>query len=543
MQTKVFFMYDLFGKIIPKFITTQTITKEIGVSEATVRNWIKANYIHEIEKGKISEESYQNFCKNILGKEKLNKRANKLFKDSHNEQEIIEKYLLKIKDTHENIHILVDKYQNELSNSYRNKEGIYYTPNDVVSDLFQEEKVENKTFCDPCCGGGNFIMKAIDLGFQPQNIFGFDTDPVAVELTKQRIFERTGYLSQNIICGDFLELLEKNKLQKFDVIYTNPPWGKKVNKIYKKCISKLFSIQNNADTSTLFFLACLKILNDNGNLGLLLPDSFFNVGNYTISREIALRYKIYCLKGYGKVFKGLQTGAVGLVLQKQKSTKDDLIKCEFQNEISFRKNESFSQNPKLIFNISCNEQDVEVIEKIFSISHKTLKNNAIWGLGIVTGNNNKFVKKKGKIPIYKGSDITKKGLRTPTNFIDSDFSEFQQIAPMEFFKAEEKLIYRFISSNLCFYFDTQQNFVLNSANFLIVRKDFAISMKTLCDLLNSDFMNWLFKKLFATHKVLRSDLEVLPIHTDFLKDGFEEEKYLRNLGIKKDKNGTYRIKR
>jgi site-specific DNA-methyltransferase (adenine-specific) len=48
-----------------------------------------------------------------------------------------------------------------------------------------------------------------------------------------------------------------------------------------------------------------------------------------------------------------------------------------------------------------------------------------------------------------------------------------------------------------------------------------LGAKQLAEIMNSDLTNWLFKQLFHTHKVLRGDLEVLPIFTDLsLHRGF-----------------------
>ena len=105
--------------------------------------------------------------------------------------------------------------------------------------------VEGKTFLDPCCGSGNFIIEAIKKGFAPENVYGFDTDENAVAITKKRIKELCGYESDNIFCEDFLRLqpiansqqqplsisqifrFSDSQVFKFDYIFTNPPWGKK----------------------------------------------------------------------------------------------------------------------------------------------------------------------------------------------------------------------------------------------------------------------------------------------------------------------------
>ena len=57
------------------------------------------------------------------------------------------------------------KYESSLSDSYKNKEGIYYTPQYIVEDMLKDiVDVEDKTFLDPCCGSGNFIIEAIKKG-------------------------------------------------------------------------------------------------------------------------------------------------------------------------------------------------------------------------------------------------------------------------------------------------------------------------------------------------------------------------------------------
>ena len=125
----------------------------------------------------------------------------------------------------------------------------------------------------------------------------------------------------------------------------------------------------------------------------------------------------------------------------------------------------------------------------------------------------------------------------------SDMGLYQQVAPARFYEAKEKLIYRFISSRLVFFYDDQQRHILNSANMLMLHKDFPVATKLLAELLNSDFMNWVFVKLFNTHKILRSDLESLPIHSRLLANAsaFDEARYIRQLGIAKAGSGAYRI--
>ena len=106
-----------------------------------------------------------------------------------------------------------------------------------------------------------------------------------------------------------------------------------------------------------------------------------------------------------------------------------------------------------------------------------------------------------------------------------------------------------IRQHLIFALDNKQRYFLNSANFLIVNKNtlfaedkLAITAEQLVFLMNTDIINWLFKKLFRTHKVLRSDLEKLPIFSEFFNNYNQSEKDLHQyLNIEKH-NGTFRIK-
>ena len=78
---------------------------------------------------------------------------------------------------------------------------------------------------------------------------------------------------------------------------------------------------------------------------------------------------------------------------------------------------------------------------------------------------------------------------------------------------------------------------------LILNPDFPVSSCQLASLFNSKIMNWLFFKVFNTHKVLRGDLEYLPLYTSWFNgDAFDETTFLKQNDIEYS-NGTFRIKR
>ena len=528
-------------------ISLKYAAEQLNVSVVSIHNWIKDGSLKTID-GCLTQECLDDFKRDYLNKNKLSSRANKQYKDIHNHNQLTEDIRVKINSELSGKEIS-DDYEASLSESYKNKEGIYYTPQYIVEDMMRDiTDVEGKTFLDPCCGSGNFIIEAIKKGFAPENVYGFDTDENAVAITKKRIKELCGYESDNIFCEDFLS----QQPTAFDYIFTNPPWGKKINKKDRAEYSDLFNSGNSNDTSSLFYFASLKMLKDDGMLGFLLPDSFFNITSFEDARKSLLNHKIKRLIDYGKPFKGLMTKAMAFVATKDKSLKskderdgthlmcpnlNNRISCEIYNvKKHLRSQRSFCDIPKHIMNFHIDERESEVIRKLLSKPHITLKDNATWALGVITGNNSKLCYKEnrgGLVPIFRGKDIFKDRIAEPSLFINENLDDCRQVAEIDCYKAKEKIVYRFISNNIICCCDTEQRYILNSANLFILNDDFPLTHKQVADLLNSDIMNWLFRSIFNTHKILRSDLELLPIWHEYFEsyENFSEESLREYLGV------------
>ncbi|MDR0304021.1 MAG: N-6 DNA methylase [Chitinispirillales bacterium] len=525
-----------------KYISFADASLKIGVSIATIRNWVKERYLPAIN-GKITLCSFDNFLNDVDFEKKLISRANKTRKGFHDHEYLSE--IIKEKSKLDNMagFNISKEYEFLLSESFRNKEGIFYTPQNIVCDMLKSVKVtKNKTFLDPCCGSGNFIIEAVKKGFSLENVYGFDTDENAAAITKKRICDLTGVESKNIFNSDFLQTANLSD-KKFDYIFTNPPWGKKLPKNIRENFAKIYKSQKSTDTSSLFFCASLFLLNENGKLGFLLPEAFFSISCFQDVRKIVLKYDIERFIDYGKPFEKLLTKAKAIILSNKQSENE--IICEIGQKKHLRSKKTFENIPNKIFNFSIKTDESNLIDYIFSEEYITLKNNAKWGLGIVTGNNEKFVvkeKKENYIPVWRGRDITGNGLKDPTNFIPDKFEFYRQVAPLESYNAKEKLIYKFISSKLCFFVDNKQRFLLNSANFLILNEKFLLTAKQVSDYFNSNFANWLFKSVFDTHKILRGDLETIPISAKYFETNkiFDEKTYLDFLQIERIDNGKYR---
>jgi hypothetical protein len=159
------------------------------------------------------------------------------------------------------------------------------------------------------------------------------------------------------------------------------------------------------------------------------------------------------------------------------------------------------------------DEEYAVLNKLENCNKTTLKGNADFALGIVTGKNSRYISKT-KQPKYetvvKGSDIYKFRIEPVDRYIRFTPENFQQTAPEKYYRAEEKLIYRFICNQLVFAYDDKQRLSLNSGNILIPKIP-GMDMKYILAVLNSKPAQFYFRKRFNSVKVLRAHIEKIPI--------------------------------
>ena len=160
------------------------------------------------------------------------------------------------------------------------------------------------------------------------------------------------------------------------------------------------------------------------------------------------------------------------------------------------------------------DEEKQCLDTISCIKNATyLKGNAKFALGIVTGNNKEYIStEKGNDNeiILKGSDIQRYGMTPSGNYIRFVPEFFQQVAPIEMYRAKEKLLYRFISEVPVFTYDDRQTLSLNSCNIVIPEID-GIEMKYILAILNSSVAAYFISKRFNSVKLLRSHIEQMPI--------------------------------
>ncbi len=414
-------------------------------------------------------------------------------------------------------------YQSLLLEGAKSKTGSYYTPQEIVTDISNTCCREGMRILDPCCGTGQFLLAFSEKQKEPENLYGIDIDELAVRiarinfLLKFREIKFAPHIYHRDALVDFekynLFISNEEDMGVFDLIATNPPWGVQFSDREKKHLKEMYPQINSFESFSYFLKKSIDWLKDDGVLSFILPESILHIKAHSdIRKYIVGNMNIERIVYLDRVFENVFTPVIRIDLRKSRKKKNSFIVQKADE--SYRVSQSrMAGNQGYIFDIHSNKYDLSIIDKIYSIPYVTLKENADWALGIVTGDNDKYLsfeEKEGCERIYRGKDIEKFRLKQAAVYIYFTPEKFQQVAPEFKYRTKEKLIYRFISKHLIFAYDDRQRLTLNSANVVIPHiEDYSI--RVILALLNSSVHQFIFQKKFSTIKVLRSHIEELPL--------------------------------
>lgn len=401
----------------------------------------------------------------------------------------------------------------------RKATGSYYTSTKVVKNLISKlDFKELQRILDPCCGTGNFLMQ-LPNSISFESVFGNDIDTTSVKITRLNMA-----LKYNVPVTTIyehiteLDYLTDYKTNDFQYIIGNPPWGYEFSEDEKSKLRMLYKAtsRKNIESYDIFIEQALNHLADNGHLAFVLPEAILNVKAHTDIREIIIKNcSIKNLHFLGNAFDGVQCPCIILDLQCTHSPLSTLGMNVSTTVESFTINTERKVTSEY-FSFTTADTEYNVMNKIRNIKNASfLLGNADFALGIVTGNNKKYISDKKTDEnemVLKGADISKYHINPTNNYIIFKPDSFQQIAPTQLYRAQEKLLYRFISSQLVFAYDDKQTLSLNSCNIVIPRIP-GIKMKYVLAILNSRITQFIYKREFNSVKVLRSHIENLPIPT------------------------------
>ncbi|WP_298147530.1 N-6 DNA methylase [uncultured Acinetobacter sp.] len=207
--------------------------------------------------------------------------------------------------------IFSELYQCFISSDLRQNDGQFFTPFEAIKFLVEAINPEdNEKIIDPSCGTGGFLSyasrfllnKNIDRESIHNNLYGFDKDEYLTKLAKSHIAINT-LDEAKISCVDTIEHITTNPelLGTFDIVLANPPFGSKIRSgseevranydlAYKWKLDKTTKryvktdvLQANTPPQILFLEICIKLLKENGRLGIVVPESLIsNTAGYVV---------------------------------------------------------------------------------------------------------------------------------------------------------------------------------------------------------------------------------------------------------------------
>ncbi len=400
----------------------------------------------------------------------------------------------------------------------RKAKGAYYTPNSVVKKMIRNLEIkEGNTVLDPCCGTGNFLLQLPDFA-RLDDVYGFDTDPICIKISRINMALRFPGADISMICDHFMEknyLKEKTEI-KFDYVIGNPPWGYEFteNEKVELKLQYIVAVGKNIESYDVFLEQGIKTLKENGVLSYVLPEAILNVKAHMPIRKYIMDDNVIRFIEYlGDAFDGVQCPCILMGVSHSDSSFSTVGLKINDGKRKYVINTERKVSPEY-FSFLTNDEEYEIIEKVKALDNtRFLLNNADFTLGIVTGDNKKYisdVKSDLNEMVLKGSDICKYHINETENYIVFQPENFQQVAPTEMYRAPEKLLYRFICNQLVFAYDDKQTLSLNSCNIVVPHLEGA-PIKYILAILNSRIAQFIFKKEFNSVKILRSHIESIPI--------------------------------
>jgi len=245
-------------------------------------------------------------------------------------------------------------YETIVSDRLKREDGQFFTPRNIIRcmvDILDPD--QNTRILDPACGSGGFLVMVLDhvrkkitrniypeldelhlesqynssevndlvRDYAEKMVFGFDFDPDLKKATRMNMV-MAGDGHSNIFNINSLEYplgakpdvpliakavnasierssdkseqydVSKNNAQgKFDMIFTNPPFGAKVEvdtEIAERY--ELYRLSNSKAPEILFIEACYNFLKSGGKMAIVLPDGILGNPNTKPVREWIIRH-------------------------------------------------------------------------------------------------------------------------------------------------------------------------------------------------------------------------------------------------------------
>ncbi len=450
--------------------------------------------------------------------------------------------------------ILGQIYQILQNRNSRKNKGQFFTPEGIIINTLRETLnlfpgIEDLTILDPACGSGHFLIHAFQsliarneqLGIDHEesirriinhSLTGFDVDTTAVIIARYNLSRISGRPKEEvrIFRSDFLFRDDLSFTQSeecddgYDIIIGNPPWGSSITPERKSYYRREYlSAKSGINSFTLFIERAFDLIRRGGAISFLVPEAYLNIKAHRESRKLVLSNgMIRTISRWGEQFKNVFAPSISITIQQEddpQRRKKNIVKIysnrpQERSIYTMAPQDYYLRDDNHIFNVHYSRKSIDTLKAIEDGDSFYLKDRARFFLGIVTGNNSHYISKQqtpdNPDPIIVGKDISPFSIQFSHHYFKYNPGVLQQVAPQHLYLSRDKILYRFIGKNLTFARENRGYYTLNNVNGFIPSKN-EINNESLVSVLNSRVIQYYYEKNFFTVKVLRGNLEQIPI--------------------------------
>ncbi|UTX65150.1 Eco57I restriction-modification methylase domain-containing protein [Streptococcus constellatus] len=286
----------------------------------------------------------------------------------------------------------------------------YYTNSEsILNYMVDNLKLSKKdTIFEPSVGEGVFVDRILQ-DFPSADITTYDIDDYSYQVMTSKYKDKSNIkiIKSDTLLDSSLDLLVRNN-SGFSKIIANPPYGAEFNKEQKKLLTEKYKSIYSKDSYVLFLLRCLSLLNEEGRLVFIIPDTFLYLNMHRKFRDILFNnFVVEEISIFpSKWFPGISFAYSRLSIITIRNSKKEILTNKIrifdsmESDIDFKRLKNGFIEPKIIeqssvinqrnINIHLNQKADEILNK----SNRTLGDVADCVTGIYTGDNRKYLKVK-----------------------------------------------------------------------------------------------------------------------------------------------------